>query len=436
MEPINYKLDVQSPFDSAIKGYQAGVGMRNTELELQQKQAALAQQQQQRQVINGLINNPNAGAQEYANAALLVPTMREQLKQSWDTKNTAQQQNLLSDLSQWSAAIQNNKPEVAVASILSRADTIESATGGQTQESKNLRVQADIIKEHPQFGNFMIKSMLMAHPEGEKVVNSIAKLGAERRAEELQAGLIVEGKAKGSKAATEAEVAEATAEDLKAKPAIENKIAELDVQIKQANSETQRGQLQLEREKLVLEQSKLAATGGQSQQSELESVEQAISTVGKLMNDPLLKSSIGIGSAIGKVLGYIPGTENKDYRANVATMKAQLFLPAVAALKAAGGAGALSDAEGRKLDAAVSNLDTDMSPQAFKNNLGVIQALMKKQQQKILANPKLPTSGGGFVANHPTLGEVREGDINRLLKQHPGATREQVLQFLQSQGVK
>ncbi len=37
---------------------------------------------------------------------------------------------------------------------------------------------------------------------------------------------------------------------------------------------------------------------------------------------------------------------------------------------------------------------------------------------------------------HPKFGNVGEGDINRLMASQPGATREQVLEYLKSTGGK
>ena len=62
----------------------------------------------------------------------------------------------------------------------------------------------------------------------------------------------------------------------------------------------------------------------------------------------------------------IPGTEAKDFKANLETFKAQTFVPMVQALK---GMGALSDAEGRKLTESVGTFDTSVSEEAFAKNL-------------------------------------------------------------------
>lgn len=72
------------------------------------------------------------------------------------------------------------------------------------------------------------------------------------------------------------------------------------------------------------------------------------------------------GTGVSSWMGSIPGTDAKDFAANLATFKAQTFVPMVSALK---GMGALSDAEGKKLAESVGALDPSVSEEAFARNL-------------------------------------------------------------------
>lgn len=178
MDPINYAIDVQAPVQAAAQGYQFGAGIRDDQFKQQQQQLALQQQQQQGQIIRSLVSNPNAGADDYSKAMLLVPGMKDQLKQSWDVKNADQQQSHLSDFSQWAAAIQQGQPKVASDAMRARAAAIENTSGGPTPESQGYRRQADVIDAHPEFGGFILKSLLAAQGEqGLKVVDQLRNLG-------------------------------------------------------------------------------------------------------------------------------------------------------------------------------------------------------------------------------------------------------------------
>jgi len=91
-----------------------------------------------------------------------------------------------------------------------------------------------------------------------------------------------------------------------------------------------------------------------------------------LYNHPGRKAATGASS----ILGMVPGTEAKGFAAKLETFNAQTFLPMVSALK---GMGALSDAEGKKLSAAVGALDRGMPEEEFANSLkGITQYLYKK----------------------------------------------------------
>jgi len=81
------------------------------------------------------------------------------------------------------------------------------------------------------------------------------------------------------------------------------------------------------------------------------------------------------------------GTEAAGVGALIETLEAQNFLTAIGEFKSAGGAGSLSDNEGKKLGAALSNLTTAQSEADFKKSLNVIKNLVKKQMSK--AKPQI-----------------------------------------------
>lgn len=181
MNPIDYTIDVATPFQAAAQGYQLGAGIRDDQAKVLQQQTAQQQAMQQRDVINALITNPAAGAKDYANAALLVPGLREQLKQAWDQKNTAQQESSLRDAGQWFAAVKNGRPDLAVEAMRSRAQAMKAA-GANPQEIRALNAHADIIESHPEFGRTQLGMLLASIPGGDKVLAGATTMGTEERA--------------------------------------------------------------------------------------------------------------------------------------------------------------------------------------------------------------------------------------------------------------
>lgn len=93
---------------------------------------------------------------------------------------------------------------------------------------------------------------------------------------------------------------------------------------------------------------------------------QTIGTINRLMEHPGRRGATGTWN-LGRM---VPGTDAADFAAEVETLKAQTFLPMVQQLR---GMGALSNAEGDKLNAAVGALRFDMSEKAFNESLGRIR---------------------------------------------------------------
>jgi hypothetical protein len=236
MDPINYSIDVASPVAAAAQGYQLGAGIRDDQAKQQALQLAQQQQQQQAKVIQSLITNPNAGASDYANAALLVPGLREQLKQAWDTRNTDQQQSHLNDVGQYFAAVKSGRPDIAAQMMTRRADAME-ASNGNPADIKALRTQAEAVTAHPEFARTYLGMMLSSLPGGDKVISSATALGTDQRAE-------AEAPAKLATAQAEARIKGAEASVAPTKVATD--IANVQSQIKDRSS-----RLGLDRDKLT-----------------------------------------------------------------------------------------------------------------------------------------------------------------------------------------
>lgn len=430
MGPIDYmsafpQIDLGQKF---LSGLQAGAAIGDIENKAAKQQMALDQQKAYLTDIQAAMKDPTP--QAFSALALKYPGQREAVGQAFKALDEGQQKTELNDAWTIASTLHSGRPDLATAEIDKRIEAHKNS-GQPTDTLEFLKKQ---IQDDPKAAYGQVLHVVSGLPGGDKILTNLSMANTEARKGILFPTELKEAGAKADKAVAEATVAQGTVPQQIQKAEIDNKIAELDAQIRVANSQTERDKLQLERDKLAQQQSDKATDAGQAAQGQLDSAKQAIDTVKRLSTDPLLESSFGVGSAIGKLASYIPGTDNKDYRAQLETLKAQLFLPAVAQLKAAGGGGALSDAEGKKLSAAVAALDADMSPKAFKNALGIVQKYLEAGYQKALASKKLPTSGGAFVVKHPTFGAVNEGDINRLLKMYPGATREQVMSYLKTTG--
>lgn len=213
--PYDYSLGgTVDPSTALGNGLQLGAAMRalpiqqaQQDLALQQQRQQMALQQQQQAVIQRLITNPNAGAQDYANASLVVPALKENLKQAWDMKSSDQQQGQLQYTGQVFAALQNGQPGVASKLLRDRAEVM-AASNPQDPEVKAMKTMADIADAHPDFARSLIGMKLSALPGGEKVVANLAGLGGEARAAEQAPAKLAEALANARKTAAEATTAE------------------------------------------------------------------------------------------------------------------------------------------------------------------------------------------------------------------------------------
>lgn len=166
--------------------------------------------------------------------------------------------------------------------------------------------------------------------------------------------------------ATKAELAAIAAEGRAAQNAITNSIREQTLQIRQE----------------AANEKKLAAQ--KQQQGMVSSFDTALDTLNTIANHPGKKAAVGFG---GAQLSMIPGTDAAGFAAQLETFKAQTFLPQVQALK---GMGALSDAEGRKLEAAVGALTQSMKLEEFNSQVAKIKSYLQAARDRVSAGTNAP----------------------------------------------
>lgn len=138
------------------------------------------------------------------------------------------------------------------------------------------------------------------------------------------------------------------------------------------------------------------------------SFDSALDTLDTLSKHPGKKAAVGFG---GAQLSMIPGTDAAGFAAQLETFKAQTFLPQVQALK---GMGALSDAEGKKLTAAVGALSQSMKQSEFDAQIAKIDRDLKAARARAgsgLQNAPAPSAPATPVATkrwNPQTGQLEE----------------------------
>lgn len=237
MGPIDYSIDVQTPFQSALQGYQAGAAIRTDQQQQAQQKAAQDQQLRLQQAQRQVANTPSA--ENFTRLILADPKNSEAYQRSWNLLDTKQQQAHASDLLEWGAAIKSGNPQLAVDRMMQRADIMDAQAGGPTDKSKALRANAQAFQIHPELALGTIQAQLATNPNGKQAADSLASFGTEARAEDLAPSIK-------RKTNADASVAETTAVTLPAKAQAE--IANVSSQIQDRSK-----RLALDQDKLETE---------------------------------------------------------------------------------------------------------------------------------------------------------------------------------------
>jgi len=138
------------------------------------------------------------------------------------------------------------------------------------------------------------------------------------------------------------------------------------------------------------------------------SFDSALDTLDTISKHPGKSAGVGFG---GAQLSMIPGTNAAGFAAQLETFKAQTFLPQVQALK---GMGALSDAEGKKLTAAVGALSQSMKQSEFDAQVGKIKRDLEAARSRVgtsmqnIPNAPAPAMPVATKRWNPQTGQLEE----------------------------
>lgn len=131
----------------------------------------------------------------------------------------------------------------------------------------------------------------------------------------------------------------------------------------------------------AIKRNEVTSVKDQAKSSQLASFDTMLGTLGRLSDHPGLSRSVG---AIG-AFPTMPGSESANFKAELDTFQSQAFLPMVSQLK---GMGALSDAEGKKITAAVGALNPNMGEKAFRESIKRITADMNSARDRLSGIPQ------------------------------------------------
>jgi len=424
MEPINYSIDVESPFAAMAKGYQFGAGMRENEIQQQQQQAMAKD-------LHEVSLNPTP--QAIASLSVKYPQLGDKLKAPFEMMDSQQKEAKIQTAVPIYAAIQSGDYKVALDKLEEQAVAYDNS--GDQKQADSTRAIAKMVEDHPKNAKFTLGMYLAqgmgykefantfsqfqkTQTEQEKLPYETSKLQAETEIKNIEAANLPEEKAANL---------EKLYQDVETSK-LDRKIKVLDVKIKKANSETEREKLQAEKDKTQAALDEKRTVKTEAAQKSISNIATSKELIQKALNHPGLEGATGVDGAINRLFS---GTDYADFESLVDTLKSRQFLDAIPQMT---GMGALSEKEGAKLESSITSLSLRQKATTFRENLKYALGILNKAESALNASGKLPTEGGGFIMKHPELGNITEGTVNRLLRDHPEATRDDIMQWLKATG--
>lgn len=169
-------LNLPDPSQTAMGGVSSGLKLAGLAQQIQQGRVAQETQAQQRQALEDLRANPNPTAKDFTNVAMLLPKdQADSLRSNWEALNKEKQENNLKFSGQVLSAFQSGSPEIGINLLSERAAAERNA--GNEEGAKAYETYAKIAEINPDSVFKTIGTMVAAVPGGDKVIESVTKLG-------------------------------------------------------------------------------------------------------------------------------------------------------------------------------------------------------------------------------------------------------------------
>lgn len=404
--PFDYNVQQPDISGSILGGIAAGQ-------QFGAQRAAQEKHQQYSADLRTYLNNPTP--QSAAALTVKYPEQREAFKQSWDILGKDQQDQQFKSGIQVYSALKNKSPDVAKGILDKQIEAMKNSG----QDASSFEQIREAVERNPDASMAQIGLTLSAlEPEKWGKIAGEMRSSAKAPAEQSLA------EAKASKAATDAKFAESKAvQDLSKggweiqKLANDIGISRQNSQIAAINSSISREKNDLKRQELGLKlQEKVDARDAKINEKAAE-VTSARATIDNMLNtaDRVLQTPIDIiGSAAGPISSKLPTTsqDTADFEELVNTLSSQAFMAQIPALK---GMGALSNAEGEKLQSSLQNLSLRQSPERLVENVKEAQRLIMKSRANLSGKYGVPdvTPDTPAAAPSPT-------GIEAILKKYGG----------------
>jgi hypothetical protein len=398
MGPINYlggmpNVNLTEEFTQGLK---YGTDVRKLQLEQEAMQQKMLRQQQYQQGVAAALkgNDPQA----FTSLTLQYPEFREAIKNAFDMQGDSEKKDQGSFFTQTFSALNAGRPDIAQAQLEKRIQARQNSGLDASREENMLR----IAKENPeQLKGYM--SYFLSNID-DNFAKNYGALGAENRAQEQAPAELRTKVAGADKAESDATTAGVTAKyadqdaqlDLKKKgwdiQALQadidykrqsSRIAAMNAVIAREGNDLKRQELKMKIDEAVRERDTKLRDKVAAAESGASNIDNMLNTIERIKKNPRLDA------VVGGIEGRMPAVrdESTDAIALIDTLGSQAFLAQIPNIK---GMGALSNAEGEKLQSALQNLSRTQSEKQFRTNLDEAARLLKKGRENLAKSTGVP----------------------------------------------
>lgn len=406
MDPINYTgLQTQvNPGQALLGGLQTGAAIGDIQYQQQQRDLAVQQQQRQQQDLMKLMNNPNPTAKDYADYTLRNPQQADAAKQAFGLLDEQRQKQTLGVASQVYSALQSGRQDLAQQLLEQQQEAL--ANGGNPGDAQANKTLLEVVKADPNQALHMAGTFLASAMGPKNFASTFETLSKEGRENALAP--VKQQQAELSLADTQSKI-DTRAADTEIKRT-DTQIKALTANIAKEGNDIKKQKLQADLDAAQVKRDQLARDKAAGMDSSISSIDNAIDTISKLETHP------GLAGNLGKtgVIPNIPGSDASNAAALIEQLQSQTFLGSIQTMK---GMGALSDAEGAKLNNAISSLNTKQSESQFRAQLKSIRTIFEQGRQRMAKQAGTTIAPRqGVVINKPEFGEKWQNVTNERLE--------------------
>jgi hypothetical protein len=174
VQPANYNIDVQSPFQAFAQGAQLGTGLAEIQARRQAQEQDVIRQQQLSQAVQTLNANPNPTAKDYQRLSfLLPPAQMKSVLDVFQAGSKEQQDQQLKFSGQVLSAFTSGQSKVGIDLLNNQAIALENS--GNKAQADAYRTYAKLAEINPGAAQKTIGIMLASLPGGDKIIESTTK---------------------------------------------------------------------------------------------------------------------------------------------------------------------------------------------------------------------------------------------------------------------